>query len=255
MVTASSSKRRAFLTAEWRYLVMLNYEVDPAALAPLVPAGTVLDAWHDRALATLVGFRFLNTRVLGVSVPFHRSFDEVNLRFYVRRHLPNGDVRRAVVFVRELVPRLAVALLARLAYNEPYRAVPMRSTVPAEPVEAPGRLTYEWRTSAEWQRLAATALGTPAAPAPTSEDAFVAERHWGYTRQRDGSTLEYEVTHPSWRVWRVTAPVLAADVSGLYGRAFAGALSGPPASALIAEGSAVRVSSPSRVEDVERSPR
>ena len=247
---------RAFLTAEWRYLVMLSYEVDPAALAPLVPVGTVLDAWHGRALATLVGFRFLNTRVLGVPVPFHRSFDEVNLRFYVRRHVPNGDVRPAVVFVRELVPRLAVALLARVAYNEPYRAVPMRSTVPAEPVDAPGRLTYEWRTGVEWQRLAATALGAPAVPDPTSADAFVAERHWGYTRQRAGSTLEYEVAHPAWRVWKATAPVLAADVTGLYGRAFADALSGPPTSALIAEGSAVRVYPPRRVElDTERSPR
>jgi uncharacterized protein len=173
----------------------------------------------------------------------------VNLRFYVRRHLAGGDVRRAVVFVRELVPRLAVALLARLAYNEPYRAVPMRSTVPAEPLDAPGRLTYEWRTSGEWQRLAATAVGDPAAPDPTSVDAFVTERHWGHTRQRDGSTLEYEVTHPVWRVWRATTPVLGADGTGLYGRAFAGALSGPPASALIAEGSAVSVYSPSRTED------
>jgi uncharacterized protein len=241
---------RAFLTAEWRYLVMLSYEVDPAGLAPLVPVGTVLDAWHGRALATLVGFRFLNTRVLGVSVPFHRSFDEVNLRFYVRRPLPNGDVRRAVVFVRELVPRLAVALLARLAYNEPYRAVPMRSTVPAEPGDAPGRLIYEWRTGAEWQRLAATALGAPAVPDPTSADAFVAERHWGYTRQRDGSTLEYEVAHPAWRVWKATAPVLAADVTGLYGRAFADALSGAPMSVLIAEGSAVSVYPPRRVTPI-----
>jgi uncharacterized protein len=255
VVPASASDRRAFLTAEWRYLVMLNYEVDPAVLAPLVPEGTVLDAWHGRALATVVGFRFLNTRVLGMSVPLHRSFDEVNLRFYVRRHLPNGDVRRAVVFVRELVPRLAVAVLARLAYNEPYRTVPMRSTVPAEPVDDPGRLIYEWRTGPEWQRLAATALGVPAVPDPTSEDAFVTDRHWGYTRQRDGNTLEYEVTHPVWRVWRATAPVLAADVTGFYGRAFARALSGPPASTLIAEGSAVRVYSPSRVEDDGRNPR
>lgn len=246
MVTAS--KRRAFLTAEWRYLVVLNYEVDPDALAPLVPAGTVLDPWRGRSLASLVGFRFVKTRVLGVPIPFHRSFDEVNLRFYVRRHLRNGDVRRGVVFVRELVPRAAVALLARFAYNEPYRVVLMRSAVPAVVVDTPGRLTYEWRTGAEWQRLAATAIGAAAVPDPTSEAAFVTDHHWGYTRQRDGSTVEYEVAHPAWRVWKATAPVLAADVIGLYGREFAGALSGPPTSALVAEGSAVIVYPPGRVE-------
>lgn len=247
MATASASRRRSFLTAEWRYLVVLNYAVDPDVLAPLVPAGTVLDPWQGRLLVSLVGFRFLDTRVLGVPIPFHRSFDEVNLRFYVRRQLPGGEVRRGVVFVRELVSRTAVALLARLAYHEPYRVVPMRSAVPPVPGEAPGRLTYEWRTGGAWQRVAATAAGPPAAPDPTSEAAFVTAHHWGYTRQRDGSTVEYEVTHPVWRVWRATAPVLASDGIGLYGRELARALAGPPTSALIAEGSPVIVYPPRRL--------
>jgi len=135
--------RRPFLTAEWRYLVMLNYEVDVTALAPLVPAGTVLDLWQGRALVSVVGFRFLDTRLRGVAVPFHRNFEEVNLRFYVRREVSDGPARRGVVFVRELVPRVAIASLARWAYNEPYRAVPMRSVAPATPVDAPGRVSYE----------------------------------------------------------------------------------------------------------------
>jgi uncharacterized protein len=246
-VTSLAQARRPFLTAEWRHLVMLNYDVDRAVLVPLVPAGTALDLWQDRALVSVVGFKFLNTRVLGVAVPFHRHFEEVNLRFYVRRNVPGGAVRRGVVFVRELVPRAAIAGLARLAYNEPYRAVPMRSVVPAALVDAPGRLTYEWRTGAAWQRLAATAAGAPAMPAPESDATFITEHYWGYTRQRDGSTIEYEVTHPVWRVWSAADPVLAADVVELYGRAFAPALARPPVSALIAEGSAVAVYPPSRL--------
>src|SRR5438477_5664134 len=140
------TRRRPLLSADWRYLVMLNYEVDPDLLEPLVPAGTVLDRWRGRTLVSIVGFRFADTRVLGAAVPFHRDFDEVNLRFYVRRHLPSGEGRRGVVFVRELVPRLAVALVARWAYNEPYRAVPMGSTAPDSRIGAPGRIVYEWRT-------------------------------------------------------------------------------------------------------------
>ena len=242
-------RRRPFLTAEWRYLVMLNYDVDPRTLEPLVPAGTELDPWQGRTLVSVVGFKFSNTRVLGAAIPFHRHFDEVNLRFYVRRRRASGDVRRGVVFVRELVPRTAIALLARLAYNEPYRAVSMRSAVPATPIEMPGRVTYEWRADARWQRLAATAVGAPAVPASTSEAAFVTEHHWGYTRQRDGSTVEYEVAHPAWRVWEAARPLLDADLARLSGESFARALSASPMSALIAEGSPVIVYPPDRLPE------
>jgi uncharacterized protein YqjF (DUF2071 family) len=243
---STPQRPRPFLTAEWRYLVMLNYEIDPSVLTPLTPAGTALDLWHDRALVSMVGFRFLDTRVLGLPVPLHRDFDEVNLRFYVRHDRPAGAARRGVVFVREFVPRTAIASLARLAYNEPYQAVPMRSTVPPTPVDAPGRLTYEWQADEAWHRLAATAAGPPLVPALGSEAAFITEHYWGYTRQRDGATVEYQVTHPVWRVWQATEPELAADVIGLYGPAFGAALSRPPVSALIAEGSPVAVHKPRR---------
>jgi uncharacterized protein YqjF (DUF2071 family) len=243
----SEPKRRAFLTAEWRYLVMLNYDVDAAILHALVPRNTVLDSWNGRAIASVVGFRFLHTRLLGVPIPLHRNFEEVNLRFYVRHTTHPGEVRRGVVFVRELVPRAAIAFTARLAYNEPYRAMPMRSTVPSTPVVAPGRVSYEWRTASRWQSLAATATGAPTLPAPDSEQTFITEHFWGYTRQRDGGTVEYEVSHPRWRVWAATDPSLDADVPRLYGSSFARALAGPPSSAFIAEGSPVIVHRPRRI--------
>ncbi|MEJ7812342.1 MAG: DUF2071 domain-containing protein [Gemmatimonadaceae bacterium] len=244
----AAREQRPFLTAEWRYLVLLNYEVAPEILLPLVPTGTTLDRWQGRTLVSVVGFRFLRTRVLGASLPHHRDFDEVNLRFYVRREMPTGEVRRAVTFVRELVPRAAIALVARLAYNEPYRAVPMRSTTPATETEAPGRITYEWRTGGRWQHVAATAVGAPAALVPGSEAAFVTEHYWGYTRQRDGGTMEYEVAHPPWRVWSADAPALVADVRGLYGPTFERALTAPPTSAFVAEGSPIAVYRPRRLE-------
>lgn len=219
--------------------------MDPAVLAPLVPAGTALDAFDGRTLASVVGFRFLRTRVLGVPVPGHRDFDEVNLRFYVRREVA-GEVRRGVVFVRELVPRAAIAWLARRAYNEPYLAAPMRSTVPAAGAP-PGRLVYGWRTGGRWQQVAATADGAPAVPGPESEAAFITHHLWGYTRQPDGGTLEYEVEHVRWGVWRAAAPALDADVAGLYGPRFVPALACPPVSAFIADGSPVVVYRPRRI--------
>ena len=239
--------RAAFLTAQWRYLVMLNYEVPAATLLPFVPRGTTLDRWNDRVLASVVGFRFLRTRVLGVPIPFHRDFDEVNLRFYVRRELPSGEVRRGVVFIRELVPRPAIAWIARLAYNEPYSALPMRSRAPARLTDNPGTVQYQWRRERSWEHLAATAVGTASVPAPGSEAQFITEHYWGYTKQRDGSTVEYEVSHPSWRVWDADKPSLQADVASLYGGEFVEPLSSAPCSAFLAEGSPISVYRPRRL--------
>jgi uncharacterized protein len=239
--------RRPFLTAHWRWLVMVNYAIDARVLEPRVPAGTTLDLWQGQALVSVVGFRFLDTRLRGVPIPFHRNFDEVNLRFYVRRTTPQGAVRRGVVFVREFVPRTAIALLARLAYNEPYSAAPMRRTAPAKRGDPPGRLTYEWQLGGRWQRLGASAFGDPARAASDSEATFITEHYWGYTRQRDGSTVEYEVAHPAWRVWVAADPVLDVDVATVYGAPFVEALSRAPTSVFVAEGSPVAVYPPRRL--------
>ena len=151
---------RVFLTGEWRYLAMLNYRVDPALLDPLVPRGTSLDLWQGAAYVSLVGFLFRDTRVLGVPVPRHRQFEEVNLRFYVRREIA-GEMRRGVTFIREIVPRPAIAAVARLAYNEPYVAMPMRHSIAVqqEPDDAPAVVQYEWRRRSEWSGITLNASG------------------------------------------------------------------------------------------------
>jgi len=235
--------QRPFLTAAWRHLAMLNYEVPRHVLEPLVPAGTELDEFAGATLGTIVGFRFLETRVLGVPVPGHRDFDEVNLRFYVRRRTEDGAWRRAVVFVRELVPRRAIALVARWCYNEPYAAVPMRHELALERAVdgAPGGAAYLWRVAGRWHRLEVRTVGRPALPQPGSEADFVTEHYWGCTRQRDAGSKEYQVAHAPWRAWETAGAALDCDVRSVYGAAFAECLAGPPRSAFLAEGSAVTV--------------
>jgi uncharacterized protein len=246
------SPERPFLTASWRYLAMLNYEVPAALLQPMVPAGTELDSFRGAVLATVVGFRFLDTRVLGVAIPGHRDFDEVNLRFYVRRRAEDGW-RKAVVFVRELVPRVAIALVARWTYNEPYTATPMRHDldVTGAAEGLPGHAAYAWRLAGRWQRLEVRTTGRPAHSDPESEPAFIAERDWGYTVQRDGGTREYRVTHPAWRIWTDAVATLDCEVGAVYGKGFAECLTAVPRSAFLAEGSKVQVYSGRRLSSEE----
>jgi len=228
---------RAFLTAEWRHLAMLNYAVDASVLKQFVPSGTELDSYGGDHFVSVVGFRFLNTRVFGWAFPFHRDFEEVNLRFYVRRRADEGW-RRGVVFIRELVPRRAIAFVARKYYGEPYTALPMRHSIDMNINRI--RVEYGWQREGRWELLCAAAEGQPEVITNGSMEEFITEHYWGYTA-RGATCGEYQVEHPRWEVWRATEAKLDADISTLYGDAFAESLSSRPASAFIAEGSPVIV--------------
>jgi uncharacterized protein YqjF (DUF2071 family) len=238
---------RPFLTAEWRNLLMLNYELEADALRPYVPVGTEPDTWQGRTFVSLVAFLFADTRVLGVPIPGHRTFEEVNLRFYVRRRV-GEEVRRAVVFIREIVPRVAIATVARLMYNEPYVALPMRHSFgPHRKDGIPDTVEYRWKVGRAWTTVAGTAGPSGQIPNAGSHEEFITEHYWGYTRQRDGGTVEYRVAHPRWRVWPVESRLVATDLSSLYGTAFSSLLNAAPTSAFIADGSAVSVYMPKRL--------
>jgi uncharacterized protein len=232
---------RPFLTAEWHDLVLLNYEVDPGLLLAYVPRGTELDYWNSKAFISLVGFCFVNTRVLGVRIPFHSNFTEVNLRFYVKRW-EQGKARRGVVFIREIVPRAVIAFVARTLYNENYIALPMVHEIRRDN-DANGNIeaSYRWRLGGGWSELRFHSQGDAAPLLEGSEEQFIAEHYWGYALQRDGGCMEYEVLHPPWKVWQARHAQFTGDIEVLYGPQFADALSGPPASAFLADGSPVTV--------------
>jgi uncharacterized protein len=230
-------KAPTFLTADWRYLAMLNYAVEPSVLKPFVPSGTELDSYHGDHFVSVVGFRFLNTKVLGFAFPFHRNFEEVNLRFYVRRQSPEGW-RRGVVFIRELVPRRAIAFVACACYGEPYSALPMRHEIDHTPQRI--GVQYEWKRRGKWESLYAAAEGQSKPIEQGSLEEFITEHYWGYTADK-AACAEYQVEHPRWQVWRAAEATLQADVPTLYGSSFAVSLSSSPASAFIADGSPVVV--------------
>lgn len=240
--------RSRFLAADWRWLAMLNYRVAPEVIAPLVPKGTEIDLRDGATFISVLGFRFTKVRMLGLPIPFHTDFDEVNLRFYVKRETA-AETKRGVVFIREIVPRTAVALMARALYNEPYAVMYIRHRVP--PANSargtPGIVEYAFKQPSRWSRITVTPAGEGQVIPRASEQEFISVRHWGYTRQRDGSTIEYRVEHPRWNIWETSDARLEADLVPLYGKKFAEILKRPPDSAYLADGSAVTVSFPETI--------
>ena len=228
-----------FLTAEWKNLAMLNYAIDPAVLMPFVPAGTELDSWNRRTFISIVGFHFENTRVYRIPFPGHRNFEEVNLRFYVRRKAEDGW-RRGVVFIKEIVPRILIALSAQYLYNEPYIALPMSHHVEQQSGQLRS-VSYSWRLDDREQKLSVQLKGPPQLLREGSEEEFITEHYWGYNKLNQDATLEYAVEHPRWRVYDVAESRLDCDVASMYGRKFAEHMTLPPSSAFLAEGSPVVV--------------
>ena len=221
---------------------MVSYEIDPTILTPLVPSGTELDFHHGITFVSMVGFLFLKTRVYGIPIPLHRNFEEVNLRFYVRRKTNEGW-RRGVVFIKELVPRWAIAFSARMLYNERYTSLPMAHHIELLSGERGSgqSISYSWRHNGIDSHLKMVAYGAVQEIRPDSVEEFISEHYWGYSSQRDGSVLEYRVEHPRWKIREAGDTNLRCESDDLYGRPFVDMLKRPPSSAFLAEGSAVRV--------------
>jgi len=229
----SLPQQRTFLTAEWKNLLMLNYAVEPELLRPFVPAGTELDSHEGLTYASLIGFEFNKTHLFGHAVPFHQAFEEVNLRFYVRH-----GIRRGVVFIRELVPKVAVTAIARFAYGENYSCVPMSHRLESNA----GSLLaeYSWGSDVARCTISGTTTREPYLPAQGSLSEFITEHYWGYA-VRNSRTVEYQVDHPQWQVREADTAEFSGDSARYYGSDFARLLERPPDSAFLAEGSAVTV--------------
>ncbi len=213
---------------------MANYEVDPAALAPLVPAGIELDLHDGRCFVSLVAFMFLDTRVLGLSVPFHINFEEVNLRFYVK-HKAGDELRRGVVFVKEIVPRSAIAWVARTFYGEPYEAWSMSNS------RTPGHVSYTWQKRGLTNSITADVGENLGVPSAGSHGEFIIEHYWGYTKRGTARTDEYKVEHPKWELFSVDSAAIEVDFAATYGSGFGFLNAQEPYSVLLAKGSEISV--------------
>lgn len=235
--------KNVFLTADWRNLAMINYEVDPRQLAKHVPRGTELDFWEGKTFVSIVGFLFLNTKVLGIPIPFHRNFEEVNLRFYVRRDGPSGP-KRGVCFIKEIVPKIAIAATARYLYNENYIAAPMSHQITGEDEIS---LQYGWLHSGNDYSINLKTIGSKSPAQVDSEEHFITEHYWGYSKQRNGGTIEYEVSHTPWNVWQTESVTMTGDFAKLYGEEFREVFSRAPSSTFLADGSAIAVSKGKRI--------
>ncbi|MFT3704522.1 MAG: DUF2071 domain-containing protein [Agriterribacter sp.] len=228
---------KPFLTANWLHLAMANYEIAPSILQPFVPPKTALDYYNGVCYVSLIGFRFWDTKIKGVAIPFHSNFEEINLRFYVR-YKEDNIWKRGVVFIKEIVPKFAISFIANAFYQERYVTMPTTSIIAATPELL--SVQYQWGNGL-LNKIAVNADPAPYAIADNSIEAFITEHYWGYAKQRGNHTKEYEVAHPRWNIYAVKNYDIVCDFEKLYGSAFSILNQTAPLSVLLAQGSAVKV--------------
>jgi uncharacterized protein YqjF (DUF2071 family) len=226
-----------FLTAEWRKLAIANYSISPEILKKYIPAGTELDLWNNQCYVSLVGFMFLNTKVKGIKIPFHINFEEVNLRFYVK-HFHSGEWRRGAVFIKEIVPKRMIAVVANTLYKEKYQTLKMRHDWKDD--ERQLTVKYEWKKD-NWQSFFVNADNEIQTMAMGSEEEFITEHYWGYTQLSDTKTAQYQVKHPRWKVYPVVNYQIKVDFASVYGQEFECLNNLEPVSVMLAEGSKIQV--------------
>ena len=227
-----------FLRAEWRKLAIANYKIDESLLKKYVPAGTELDLWNGNCYVSLIGFMFLNTRILGVKIPFHVNFEEVNLRFYVKR-LEKGEWKRAVVFIQEIVPKWALSFVANTVYKEHYQTLSMEHHWNSDGNSR--KVEYRWKKGEHWHSMKVTASLEKSKLEPNSENEFITEHYWGYSKVNEFKTVEYEVTHPKWETYEVSDYEIDVNFEEVYGPEFAFLDNTEPISVMLAEGSQITV--------------
>jgi uncharacterized protein YqjF (DUF2071 family) len=228
----------SFLKAEWRKLIMVNYKVDKEVLLPFLPAGTELDVWNNTCYVSLIGFLFKKVRLLGIAVPFHTDFEEVNLRFYVR-YKEAGIWKRGVVFIKEIVPKYALSFVANTLYNENYKTLPMKHSW--ESSNDGIRVEYNWQIKGRWQGLSVCADSFLSAIDLESETEFITEHYWGYSRCNESTTNEYQVKHPRWEQYAIKSYQIDVDFELTYGNRFKFLNHVKPASVFLAEGSPISI--------------
>jgi uncharacterized protein YqjF (DUF2071 family) len=236
--------KRTFLDAQWRKLIMINYAVDPAILQPYLPFETELDLWNDTCYVSLIGFMFVETKVLGLKIPLHINFEEINLRFYVKYKHTEG-VKRGVVFLKEIVPRPALTMVANLLYSEKYETLKTRHTWLVE--DDTLTVEYGWKKG-EWNSIKVVADKNSVDIVPDSEEEFITEHFWGYTKINENITSEYEVVHPRWQIYPVKEYEVNVDFNKVYGANFSFLQHQQPLSVYLAEGSEILVKQGAKIK-------
>lgn len=143
------------------------------------------------------------------------------------------------MFIKEIVPKVALTFIANTIYNENYVATAMKHSW--NETDTSREVAYFWKSKGKWQHISVIADKEPQQIPAGGEIEFITEHYWGYARCNSLKINQYEVRHPRWEHYPVTSFNIEADFELNYGSTFAFLNKQQPASVMLAEGSEISV--------------
>ena len=245
--TPNNNGNKKLMTANYSELVTVNFQIDPKILEPRVPRGLELDFFNDETYVSLVAMMLRDVRVWGIPIHVATGFEQVNLRFYVRRRIGN-EFRRGTCFIKDYVSSSAAAWILGSLFKADFHRLKMKhdnSGFDGLPESVP-HVDYGWKAGDGWNRLRVKALSPMRETERETKHGFVLDHDYQYS-QRKGKTLEYPSDRPDWTIWSASQASFQCDVKRLFGVEFAKPLGRRPSSIFVAKGSDVTIFRPTTI--------
>ena len=244
----SKSDRKTLYAAEWREIVVINFEIDPKLLRNFIPPKTELDFFNETSFVTLMARACKNVKPYGWPIVFAKSIDQILLRFYVKRKV--GDTwRRGVCLIRDYLPKRKASFFLNWMFKHSFTQVPIKRTSSNFESGLPTQLPtveYQWTTGDYVNHIKVNARSQMRQQEQETKESFVLDHHYGYT-VKEGKTYEYYVEYSPWAMWDAQSGSFDCDTENVFGRPFVRALKQRPASVFLARGSDVIIYRPTEI--------
>lgn len=234
-----------FLKATFQNLLQLVYSVPASAIQALLPEGLEPELKNGKAQLILSALEFRQTKVKGLKIPFHVNFPEIHLKTRVRRGNQSG-----VFFIRQIVPKHCIAVVARRIYHEPYESFPIEFTLQAMPGSEEGT-TIEELTCKLWKKdktLEVRAfIESSLQEGDSSEDFYEnlpPETLIGFGTNDKGELSTYTMEQKALKAIKVEEWSMTGDLNGIFEDSFPEGFSEYPDEVLFIQGQSVKITQP-----------
>jgi uncharacterized protein YqjF (DUF2071 family) len=232
---------KTLLAANWTNLVVATFETEEKLLKKYLPCKTEVNDWNGKYYMSLVGFMFSKPVIAGIPSPFYRSFEEINLRFYVK-HKSKTEWKNGVVFIKEISPSKMIGLAAKLLYHESFISLPMKHIITMTDIKL--KTEYYWKISRQWNYLKLTTSLSPYEPENSSLESFIRNHYQGYTKNTETKTSKFEIEHRHWSIYPSLSFDMQLNTENIYGREFCEYFQQKPSTSFLMDGSRTKVSYP-----------